>query len=102
MGLLTHWLSAACCVRGPRVATNKMRGAQPLLLPRGAHVLLALRLLPTKNGAVPPLGVSKTLPQKFWSGPASLLSQRLLSYVSGGRGCSNNSEWEEHLEIIWE
>lgn len=61
---------------------------------------MALRLQPTKSGPELHLELSKALPQEFWSGPASLMSRKCLSFVSGEKRCSIRLEQEAHLEII--
>ena len=47
--------------------------------PTGQTAMI-LRPQPAKNGPDLYLGSSKALPQEFWSGPASVMSQRCLSW----------------------
>lgn len=69
------------------------------IVPTGQTAMI-LRPQPAKNGPDLYLGYSKALPQEFWSGPASVMSQRCLSWYLGRKEMFFSLEQEAHLEII--
>lgn len=69
------------------------------IVPTGQTAMI-LRPQPAKNGPDLYLGSSKALPQEFWSGPASVMSQRFLSWYLGRKEMFISLEQEAHLEII--
>lgn len=67
--------------------------------PTGQTAMI-LRPQPAKNGPDLYLGSSNALPQEFWSGPASVMSQRCLSWYLGRKEMFISLEQKAHLEII--